>query len=96
MRNSFVAVLVVFVSASLAGAQVQTSPPVIVMGNNPHWTRIAGVLKGWTIKVLADGAVKFGPRSSTDTAEAGVEGNSFLVRNRDRALIGRKCMPCLA
>jgi hypothetical protein len=30
------------------------------------------------IRVYADGAVKFGPHSSTDTAVAGVEGNGFF------------------
>jgi hypothetical protein len=54
------------------------TPPVLVMGNNPKWTRITGVQADTLIRVFADGAVKFGPRSSTDTAVAGVEGNGFF------------------
>jgi hypothetical protein len=65
-------------AGSSIGQTPQQSVPTIVMGNNPNWTRIAGVNQGWIIRVGANGAVKFGPRSSTDTAEAGVEGSSFL------------------
>lgn len=59
--------------------EVVDTRQVTVMGNNPQWTRVAGVQANTLIKVYADGTVKFGPRSSTDTAEAGVEGNSFFA-----------------
>jgi hypothetical protein len=55
-----------------------TTRPVIVLGSNPDWTKISGVQANVLIRVQADGAVKFGPLSTTDTAVAGVEGNLFF------------------
>ena len=45
--------------------------PVIVWGNNPNWTKIAHVPAHTILRVYADGAVKFGPLSTTDTASRG-------------------------
>ena len=52
--------------------------PVVVWGNNPDWTKIAYVPAHTIFRVYADGAVKFGPLSTTDTAIAGVEGNRLF------------------
>lgn len=52
--------------------------PVVVFGNNPKWTKITGVQSNTLIRLHAKGSVKFGPRSSTDNANAGVEGNSLF------------------
>jgi hypothetical protein len=77
----------IFYAVTIAAAFAQSppnpppsvnTPPVIVMGNNPGWTRVSGVQANVLIRVYADGAVKFGPHSSTDTAVAGVEGNGFF------------------
>jgi hypothetical protein len=68
--------------AQAAQDQVYTHS-VAIWGNNFHWTKIATVHPHTLIRVYADGSVKFGFCSTTDTAVAGVEGNrlySWLQR----------------
>jgi hypothetical protein len=52
--------------------------PVIIWGNNPHWTKVTTVPARAVIRLYSDGAVKFGHCLTTDTAVAGVEGNLFF------------------
>jgi hypothetical protein len=58
-------------------AQLYTHP-VVICGNKPDWTKVATVHAHTLFRVYADGTVKFGLFSTTDTAVAGVKGNRLF------------------